>query len=54
MEGYTVFYPDKEEAPVRAAFRLFDVGAVVYGEEDVSCFGEGRERLAEGEGIRGL
>lgn len=54
MERDTINDADEEKRPVCAAFGDLDVAAVVDWEEDVRSFGEVRQCVAEGEGIRGL
>jgi hypothetical protein len=42
VEGNAVHDRDEEERPMRAAFSSLQFVAVIYGEEDVGCFGKVR------------
>lgn len=54
MEGDSINDTDEEKRPMGAAFRDFDVAAVVDGEEDVRGSGKLRQCVAESERIGGL
>lgn len=54
VERHAIDYRDEEERPVRAALSNGDVARVVYGQEDVGCFGEVGEGFFEGQGVGGL
>jgi hypothetical protein len=54
VEGDAVDDGDEEERPVRPAFGVRDVAAVVYGEEDVRCAGEVGEGALERARVLGV